>query len=43
MLYHAYETEEYSEWLSEETLKSRMQILDRIAKIEDEGYFGNHI
>lgn len=42
MYYNAYETEEYSEWLSTQSLKSRMQIHDRISKIEDEGYFGNH-
>lgn len=40
--YNIYETEEYREWLGEETLKSQRQILSRILKIEEEGYFGLH-
>ena len=42
MHYTTFETEEYSDWLDLQTLKSRRQILDRISKIEDDGYFGNH-
>lgn len=42
MHYITFETEEYSEWLTTQTLKSRRQIQDRLLKIEDDGYFGNH-
>lgn len=41
MQYIIYETEEYSDWLKTQTLKSRRQILNRISKIENEGYFGH--
>lgn len=41
MLYTIYETEEYTNWLSSQTLKSKRQIQDRILKIEHDGYFGN--
>jgi putative addiction module killer protein len=37
-----YRTEEYYEWFNSEPPKSRLQIQDRILKIEEEGYFGNH-
>jgi len=40
--FNIYETEEYREWLRNETLKSQRQIQSRILKIEDEGYFGHH-
>ena len=42
MHYTIFETEEYSNWLDSQTLKSRRQIQDRILQIEDEGYFGSH-
>lgn len=42
MHYTVFETEEYSDWLAGQTLKSQNQILDRILKIEEEGYFGHH-
>lgn len=42
MQYTTYETEDCSDWLAKETLKSRRQIQDRISKIEGEGYFGHH-
>jgi putative component of toxin-antitoxin plasmid stabilization module len=42
MQYTTYETEDYSDWLNTETLKSRRQIQERLSKIEEEGYFGNH-
>lgn len=41
MKYITYETEEYSDWLATQTLKSRRQIQDRISKIEEESYFGH--
>lgn len=40
--YIIYETKEYREWLDEEPLKSKRQILIRILRIEEEGYFGCH-
>ena len=40
--YSAYETDEYTEWLDTQTLKSKRQIQDRVLKIEHEGYFGHH-
>ena len=42
MHYITFETEEYSDWLTTQTLKSRRQIQDRLSKIEENGYFGNH-
>lgn len=42
MHYTTFETDEYSEWLAKQTLKSRRQIQDRLLKIEYEGYFGTH-
>jgi len=35
-------TEEFREWLSSETPRSRYQIDARLAKIRLDGYFGNH-
>ena len=40
MRYKIVKTEEYEEWLSGETMKSRFQIAKRLAKIESEGHFG---
>lgn len=37
-----HEIPEYEEWLSDETLKSRLQIADRLEKIETDGHFGVH-
>lgn len=42
MKYRVFETEEFGDWLSEETARSRVQIADRIDKIKDEGHFGDH-
>jgi putative addiction module killer protein len=42
MKYTVYETDEYTEWLDTQPLKSRRQIQDRILKIEEDGYFGHH-
>lgn len=41
-LYTIYQTPEYDEWFNEETFRSQSQILDRLDKIQEEGYFGNH-
>jgi len=42
MKYRLFKTLEYEEWLSNETRKSRVQIADRLEKIETEGHFGVH-
>jgi putative addiction module killer protein len=40
--YKFYKTDEYQEWLEQETYKSQTQIAERLLKIELEGYFGTH-
>lgn len=35
-------TNEYKDWFAEETYKSKVQIQDRLNKIEKDGYFGDH-
>ena len=40
--YQVYETQEYKEWLSKETLKSQRQVHSRVLNIEEEGHFGHH-
>lgn len=40
--YLIYWAAEYNEWFNKEPPKSRFQIIDRLGKIEYEGYFGNH-
>ena len=40
--YKFYKTREYQDWLEDETYKSRVQIADRLFKIQREGYFGDH-
>ena len=40
--YKFYKTREYQNWLEEETYKSRVQITDRLTKIQTDGYFGDH-
>lgn len=40
--YTVYETQEYRDWLNRESLKSKRQVLSRVLKIEEEGYFGHH-
>lgn len=42
MKYRLIKTQEYEEWLNEEPLKSRVQIADRLEKIETNGHFGVH-
>ena len=41
-LYTIYQTPEYYEWFNEETFRSQSQILDRLDRIKESGYFGNH-
>lgn len=38
--YYFETTTEYDEWFENETMKSQVQIADRLSKIEKEGYFG---
>lgn len=40
--YIIYNTPEYDKWLSEQSAKSQVQILGRMAHVQDEGYFGDH-
>lgn len=40
MRYKILKTEEYDEWLFDETMKSKFQIEKRLEKIESEGHFG---
>ena len=42
MKYKIFETEEFTDWNNEQPAKSRVQIADRIDKIRDDGYFGDH-
>lgn len=42
MKYKILATDEFDDWLEEETARSRVQIADRLDKIKDEGYFGDH-
>lgn len=42
MKYKIEMTDEFAEWLENETAKSRVQIAKRIANIKDEGHFGDH-
>lgn len=42
MRYRLIKTPEYQEWLDGETEKSKVQIADRLEKIESEGHFGIH-
>lgn len=40
--YQIYTTVEYEDWFQKETLKSQVQILSRLSKIELEGHFGDY-
>lgn len=40
MKYRLIKTPEYEEWLNNETLKSKVQIGDRLERIESDGHFG---
>ena len=35
-------TEDFKDWLNEQPARSRIQIADRLDKIRDEDYFGDH-
>jgi len=41
-IYQIHRTPEFREWYNAQTEKSRVQIDDRLSKIQDEGYFGDH-
>lgn len=40
--YTIFNAREYDEWLEEQPAKSQVQIRERISKIRDNGYFGDH-
>ncbi len=40
--YTIYNTPEYDEWLEDQPAKSQVQIRQRVAHIQDNGYFGDH-
>ena len=40
--YRIFATVEYDEWFEEQTKKEQYQIEDRLNKIKQDGYFGNH-
>ena len=42
MKYKIIKAPEYDDWLTLETEKSKVQINDRLSKIESDGYFGTH-
>lgn len=40
--YRIFNSAEYDEWFAEQTAKSQVQILGRIANVQNEGHFGDH-
>lgn len=42
MPYSIYTTPEYEIWFQNQTTKEQAQIVDRLSKVEDSGYFGDH-
>ncbi|MFN0065127.1 MAG: type II toxin-antitoxin system RelE/ParE family toxin [Chlamydiales bacterium] len=40
--YQIHRVPEFRDWFDEQTEKARVQIDDRLSKIQDEGYFGDH-
>lgn len=40
--YRIYRITEFKDWFNEQTEKAQVQIDDRLSKIQDEGYFGDH-
>ena len=40
--YQIFRIPEFRDWFNEQTEKARVQIDDRLSKIQDEGYFGDH-
>jgi len=41
-IYRIYRVPEFRDWFEEQTEKARVQIDDRLSKMQDEGYFGDH-
>lgn len=41
-LYHIYRVPEFCDWFEEQTDKAKMQIDDRLSKIQGDGHFGDH-
>ncbi len=41
-IYQIHRIPEYRSWYEEQTEKTKVQIDDRLSKIQDEGYFGDH-
>lgn len=42
MEYEILSTDEFDGWISEETARSRVQIADRLNRIQDNGHFGDY-
>lgn len=40
--YHIHRVPEFRSWFEEQTEKTKVQIDDRLSKIQDDGYFGDH-
>ena len=40
--YTIYNAPEYDDWLEDQPARSQVQIRERISRIQDEGYFGDH-
>lgn len=40
--YTIYNTPEYDDWLDKQPYKSQVQVRERIAHVQDDGYFGDH-
>ncbi len=41
-IYRIHRAPEFREWFDEQTEKIKVQIDDRLSKIQDEGHFGDH-
>jgi putative addiction module killer protein len=41
-MYALHKTPEFEEWLSEQPLKPRLQVEDRLLRVASEGHFGVH-
>jgi putative addiction module killer protein len=42
MKYTLFKSSEYQDWISGETMKSRVQVAKRLVSIEQDGHFGDH-
>ncbi len=40
--YRIHRVPEFREWFDEQTEKTKVQVDDRLSKIQDEGHFGDH-